>query len=344
VNWRALALALVPAFAAAALFEALGVPAGALIGSSLAVTAVALAGLRPAVPLLFRNLAFATIGVTLGSGVTPSILADLARFPASLAGLTATVAAVMILSGTVLRRLFGTDPATTLLATSPGAMSYALSITAAGAPQRPDMPTVMSLQSMRLLLITVLLPPLIAFAEGGAVGTMAAVPYPMAFAPSLLVIALGAALGVGFERVGMPAAFLLAGFAVSGIAHGAGWVEGRPASALTLVGFTLAGAVIGERFGRVSLAVLRRLLLAGLTVTAIAVGVSAAFSTGAAAALGLPFGQVWVSYAPGGVEGMSAMALALGYDPIYVATHHIFRLLLLFAILPFILRRLPEKE
>ena len=50
--------------------------------------------------------------------------------------------------------------------------------------------------------------------------------------------------------------------------------------------------------------------------------------------LDLPFGQVWVSFAPGGVEGMSSMALALGYDPVYVATHHVFRILLLIAILP----------
>ena len=57
-----------------------------------------------------------------------------------------------------------------------------------------------------------------------------------------------------------------------------------------------------------------------------------------AALLGLPFGQVWVSYAPGGVEGMSAMALSLGYDPAYVATHHIFRLLLIIAVLPLFMR------
>ena len=37
-------------------------------------------------------------------------------------------------------------------------------------------------------------------------------------------------------------------------------------------------------------------------------------------------------------EAMAAMALALGYDPAYVATHHLFRLLLLFMIVPFCLR------
>ncbi len=50
--------------------------------------------------------------------------------------------------------------------------------------------------------------------------------------------------------------------------------------------------------------------------------------------LGIPFGQVFVAFAPGGVEAMAAMALALGYDPAYVATHHLFRIILLFFLLP----------
>ena len=36
---------------------------------------------------------------------------------------------------------------------------------------------------------------------------------------------------------------------------------------------------------------------------------------------------------------MSSMALALGYDPVYVATHHVFRILTLFAAMPFLVGR-----
>jgi hypothetical protein len=337
---RGIALALGPALAGAALCTGLGVPAGALIGASLAVTAVALSGLGPTVPQAFRDIAFATIGITLGSGVTPDILSDVMRFPVSLAALTATVAAVMVFCSLALTRLFGLNAPTAALAASPGALAYALSLSLSSDKGGPDTPAVMTLQSLRLLLITLFLPPAIALLEPGTGAAAAYVPEPLALPHSVVLIALGAAAGLGFRRLRVPSAFLLAGFAVSGLAHGVGIVEGRPAPLLTFVGFTFAGAVIGERFGRVSRQMLRRLLLAGVTATAIAVIISGLASGAVAALLDLPFGQVWVSFAPGGVEGMSAMALALGYDPVYVATHHVYRMLLLIAVLPLVLRRL----
>ena len=54
--------------------------------------------------------------------------------------------------------------------------------------------------------------------------------------------------------------------------------------------------------------------------------------------LDMPFGQVWVAFAPGGVEGMAAMALALDFDPAYVAAHHLLRLLALALVLPLLMR------
>jgi uncharacterized membrane protein AbrB (regulator of aidB expression) len=52
----------------------------------------------------------------------------------------------------------------------------------------------------------------------------------------------------------------------------------------------------------------------------------------------MPFGQVWVAYAPGGIEAMAAMGLALGYDPAFVATHHLVRILLVIGLLPLLIR------
>ncbi|WP_075220323.1 AbrB family transcriptional regulator [Acuticoccus yangtzensis] len=339
---RSVFVALAPALAGAALFVALGIPAGALMGSTLAVTAVALLRLGPRVPQPLRDTGFATIGVTLGSGVSPHLLSDLARFPVSLAALTVTIMLVMAISGALLRRVYKFDKATTILATSPGAMSYALSLATASGHAKPDMPTVMALQSLRLLLITILLPPAIALidASSGIPHAAIAVHGPLPLLPSVVLIAISFAVGIGFGKLKVPAAFLLAGVAVSGLGHGLGIIEGRPSTALTFIGFALAGAVIGTRFDKITGAALRALLVAGAVTTTVAVSLSGAVSLVMAHALGLPFGQVWVSYAPGGVEGMGAMALALGYDPVYVATHHIYRLLLLIAVLPLLLRRL----
>ena len=63
------------------------------------------------------------------------------------------------------------------------------------------------------------------------------------------------------------------------------------------------------------------------------------FAAPVAALTGLPLGQLWVAFAPGGVEAMAAMGLALGYDPAFVAVHHLVRLAVLFVIVPLFLRR-----
>jgi uncharacterized membrane protein AbrB (regulator of aidB expression) len=47
---------------------------------------------------------------------------------------------------------------------------------------------------------------------------------------------------------------------------------------------------------------------------------------------------VFVAFAPGGVEAMAAMALALNYDPAFVAVHHIYRIILLILSLPLFLK------
>lgn len=334
-------LAIGAALLGGALFSLVGVPAGALVGSTIAVTALTASGLKPSVPGGLRNLGFTTIGVTLGAGITPNFVADLQRFPLSLAALTLTIALVMLAGSLLLARLFSTDRTTALLATSPGALSYSLALATDGQKSRGDVRVIAVLQSLRLLIITVILPPVVALID--SIGGAAAAPRPdqatsLGVPASIVLIAGSFLVGIVLERMRVPAAFLLAGVLASGVGHGAGLLEGRPDVFMTFFGFSIAGAVIGSRFSGITPAELKQLLGAGLAVTALSLGISGFMSLATAHLLDLPFGQVWVAFAPGGVEGMSAMALALGYDPAYVAAHHIFRLAVLIMALPLLLR------
>ena len=326
--------ALAAGAAGAALLTWAGAPAAALVGSTVAVTALALLGGRPSVPAPLRDAAFATIGLTLGSGVTPDLMSDIARWPLSLVAMLVVLGALMAVSAWSLRALFGFDRATSLLATSPGALSYALVLASDG---RADLRAVTVLQGMRLFAITVLVPPLVAW--GGGEGPAPSAAAPAGVGASLLLLAVACAASLGLARLRVPAAFLLGGLAVSGAAHALGWVEGRPSPIVTASGFTVAGAVIGARFAGFGRGELRAMLVAGGVTSALAVALSFLLSWPVALWLGLPHGQVWVAFAPGGVEGMAAIGFSLGYDPVYVATHHIVRLLALFAVLPLLTRR-----
>lgn len=337
MNLRGPALALGVAFPAAAALAAAGVPAGALLGSTAAVAAAALAGLGPAVPDLLRNLAFAIIGLSLGAGISGDILNDIVRWPVSLLGLALTIVLTMVVTGRLLVRVFGIAPDTAALSVSPGALSYAVVLAAQG---HGDLRAVVVLQSIRLLLVTLCLPPAIAALSGvaspGATATGGIeVLGPL---PALALVLTSLASGWLLDRVGSPAAYLLAGLAVSGTAHAIDRVNGIMPDLVILFGFVVTGAVIGSRFTRIARPDLLRLAASGFAVTAVSVALSAAGALCVALMTGLSFSVVWVAFAPGGVEGMAAIGLALGFDPAFVATHHIFRIVAVIGLLPLAVR------
>ena len=125
----------------------------------------------------------------------------------------------------------------------------------------------------------------------------------------------------------------------SAVAHLLGWVEGPAPGLAIAASFTVAGVAVGVRFSAVTPAQLGRLGVAAMAVLAVVVAVSLAFTAVTVALTDLPAGQVWLAYAPGGVEAMAAIGLALGYDPAYVALHHFLRIVLLLVLVPLMLGR-----
>jgi membrane AbrB-like protein len=326
--------------AGAMLGMAVGLPAPALLGSTLLVGAATLVRVPLVVPDGLRNLAFAAIGCSLGSGITPHFLSDLARWPASLALLAVAVVTIMAVSTLILAKGFGQAPEDAVLATAPGALSYALALAVS---RGRDVQSIMVFQTLRLMAITLTLPPVLQLvSEPGQFWsglTAADVPYAVA----LPTLAVAFAAGTLAAARGMQAAHLLAGMFASGGLHMAGIVEGRFPPLLMFCGFAVTGAVIGARFGGVTLGDLRRLAGASATVISASVAISALFALAAARAVDIPVGQAWVAYAPGGVEAMAAMGLALGYDPAFVATHLLLRILLVIAVLPLFFARVRSR-
>jgi len=98
------------------------------------------------------------------------------------------------------------------------------------------------------------------------------------------------------------------------------------------------GAVLSTRMSRVTGDQARRYAIAGLSIVAASLVISFAFALVAQMVTGLSLAQVWIAYAPGGVEAMAAIGLSLGYDPAYVAVHHFARIFALLLILPLALR------
>lgn len=318
--------------AGAALAMAGGLPAAALIGSSLAVSLAAWRGMRVIVPRRLRDLAFAAIGVSLGTGIAPTILHDLAAWGISLALLCLSLVATLLAAVLILRRVFRFDLFTSVLAASPGTMSYAVAVAQEG---RGDPVVVLVLQSLRLLLLASVLPILVfTVAPPGA----AAHPLTMGIGASAFLVVAAMALGIPLARIGLPAAALVAGMTLSGLGHASGLVAGRLPPWAISASFVIAGSVVGARFSGISARAIVGLVGAAALTTGTAALMSGAFALLVSTLVDLPLGQVWIAFAPGGVEAMAAIGLALGYDPAYVAVHHLVRIVFLIFTLPLVLR------
>ena len=317
-----------------------GLPAGALIGSAVAVSLASLCNLTTTIPVGFRAIAFSIIGSSLGSSLTRDFVSQAIHWPVSLLILTVCVFTIMISCSLVLIKIFNQSAETAILATSPGALGYTIAIALEGVG---DVRSIIVMQSVRLLLIITCLPLVLEYFWGGsgdaAAGATAA---PMPFGVFILIFSITLFLGRILERFKVPASYLLVGTLVSGAAHVMGLVDGRPSSAILFIGFSITGTIVGARFSTISRGELKRLLKASMVVVCLATSIAALFAALAASLLSIPYGQVFVAFAPGGVEAMAAMALALHYDPAFVAVHHIYRIILLILTLPLFLKILSR--
>jgi membrane AbrB-like protein len=328
-------------FAGAVVAVYLGLPAGALLGSTLAVFLASCFRVTGAVPTSFRTVAFSAIGCSLGSGLTRNFFGQAMQWPLSLLILTLSVVVIILFCSWLLMKFYRQSAVTAILSTAPGALAYTLSITAEGFG---DARSIVIIQSIRVLGLIIVLPLILDQLSGSPAGP-AGVPAPQAMAPAGFAILFLATLAAGrfFEKRRLPSAYLLTGTVISSIAHVSGLVSGRPAGAILFLGFAVTGTVVGSRFSSISLRDLRSLLKVSLVILFASTAISALCAELTSVLLSIPFGKVFVAYAPGAIEAMAAMALSLGYDPTFVAGHHLYRLGLLFILIPVLLRLAGSK-
>lgn len=332
---RDLALTLLIGASGAGLFWLVGFPAAVLTGPAAAVSVAALAGLRMVIPPLLRDAVFLVLGVQIGSTVTPEVIATALAWPLSLAALTVTLLILVYMVKAMLMHGFGYDRTTALLAATPGHLSYVLSLSAS---VTADIPRVALVQSVRVLMLTLLVPVLIAlWGVEGAVTDYAAAPATVFSLALIFVLALG--LGLIFRRFGVPAPLLLGAMAVSAVGHGADLTPGGMPQWLAVAAFICMGSLIGTRFHGLDRRGLAGAVLAGVAATLIACAVAAAGAWLVAGLVGLPPAALLLAFAPGGVEVMAALAVETGLEPAFVAAHHVFRLFLLGVMVPVLLAR-----
>ena len=318
----------------------LGMPAGWLSGGLAAVVVASLAGLKTSVPPLVSTPAFFVLGLYAGSGVSPETLNQMRTWPGSFLILGISVAALVAVSYRLLRRGFGWDRQSALLASLPGALSFVI---AAAERLDADMKKVAVAQSIRLLMLVELVPIAAYFVGHSSDDAPPRLALPVIGLGDLaLLVIAGLAAAFAFDRLRLPGAWLLGGLAASAGLLLSGVVEGQLPNFLVIPCTIVLAAIAGSRFRPGDLAALGRLGVPSLAAFGAAATISVAASVGVTLVFGIDFLQALLAFSPGAQEAVVILAFAMGFDPAYVAAHHVVRFLALVAIVPVLTRWLTR--
>jgi len=319
-----------------------GFPAGYLSGAILTVGAAALAGRPLLMPQLLTRSIFILVGISLGAVVTPETLHGIATYPASIAVLIVAMICISFAGTVYLMVVHRWDLLSAYLATSPGGLSQVLVV---AAELSAELRSIAIVQSMRVVIIAVGLPAgLSLLGMAGTAARRGNGPWSLALATELgiLVVASAIAAILAF-RVRFPGGLLFGAMAASAALHGSGLIQAvvPPWGANTAM--VALGAVVGARFSNTPLRLMADFLGAAFGSFAVSVTIAALFAAGLVHFFPLPVPEVIIAFAPGSVDAMMLLALALHLDPVYVGAHHVTRIVMVSLTMPIIARRVAHK-
>ena len=338
VDWRALATAVVLGTVGGAVFKALSIPLPWMLGAMCFTTVAAVSGAKVAMPRRVRDWFLTVLGVLLGAGFTPAILARMPEWIVTMAAL----AVWAVLAGGVayfyMRRVAHYDPTTAFFAATPGGLAE---MTMVGSQYGGHLQTLALSHTARIMLVVLVLP--IWFRLDGALGsapTQALVGIFDISAIDYLILGTCAVGGaVVAKRLRLPAANMLGPMVCSAAVHLAGITDTQPPYVVTAAAQIVLGAAIGQRFAGMKLRVIGVTVLHAMAAGALMLALTIAFSAVLAQVTGQTLPGLVLAFAPGGFAEMSLVALALGIDPAVVAGHHLYRIVIVVTLAPLIYRR-----
>jgi membrane AbrB-like protein len=304
----------------------LGMPAGYLSGSIFAVACAAIAGRPMTVPQPMFRVLVVLIGISLGAVVTPETLRGVATYPVSIAVLVVATLAIAVGGSLYLRVVHGWEPLTAFLGAVPGALSQVMAL---AIEYKADVRAIAIVQTIRIIILAVALPAL--FAALGLVHnapvTMTAATFDLSQSGELaILVAASTFVALVAHRLNFPGGLLFGAMITSAVLHGGDILRVTLPWWFTVAVMVAFGAVTGSRFANTTVRLLMKFVTAALGVFLVASAITGAFALLLRLLLDIPIAEVMVAFAPGAVEAMLLLALALSFDPIYVGTHHLARI------------------
>ncbi|CAD5286655.1 conserved membrane hypothetical protein [Bosea sp. 62] len=326
--WRRFLFALALGTIGGWLFAYYRLPLPWMLGSMVFCTVAAIARAPVAAPSVIRPPMSAVIGVMLGSGFKPEIIAQMPNWLPTIGGLVLFMAACGLCCVTYFRRVAGYDPVTAFFSGMPGGL---VEMVITGEEKGGDARTIALIHSARILLVVMTLPFIVQWLEGVSLGINRN-QGPSMFQTTALgwfwLVASAIAGVMLAHALRLPAKQLLGPMLVSAIVHLVGFSDSVPPYEIVNVAQLILGVTIGCRFVGTPPQAILRILLISVGSTVILVVLTLIFAFLVAHVSSYKPVPLILAYSPGGLAEMSLIALALHTEVAFVAAHHIIRVFL----------------
>ncbi len=327
-----------------ALFALLHLPLPWLLGALVFNLIGSFSGLRLGLSAYVRDPALTVLGVTIGSALTPDLVGRAQDWWLTLAAIALFVVTASPLAILYCRKVMRFDVVSATYAGIPGGLSEMIFIGSAlgGDPRR-----IALAHASRLALILLLLPPTMKLVAGIDIATVRPGFSPWATIPPLdAMLLLGCAvLGAFAARLmRLPNPYLLGPLILSVVVHLLSLTSAKPPNWLLDVIQLVVGAYVGAQFANTRAIDLLRILSLSSILTLMLLGMAGLFAWTLSQAMGFEFAAVLLAFVPGGIAEVSLIAVLLHIDPLFVAAHHIFRVLLILSFAPMLAIRSRQHE
>lgn len=318
-----------------------------LATAAFGISGITILGQRPHIPKQSRSLFIPVLGVMIASRITPEIVASFWRWWPSLSSVLVYVVLLQLLNYGLFRRLGRFDRATAYFSASPGGLIEA---TLLGSRHGGSAGRIIMQHSSRVT-FAMIVAPFVLHSLGYSFerGSVQMVPEPFdgdALVDLFLLVA-AALIGVKLARkLRLPASFMIGPFALASVLYGSGYVQTHIPVPLINLAQLVIGAGLGTRFGPED----RSSQISGLRMSLVALVSSTLFALFTAQILhmigGVSLPLLFLAFSPGGLSEMSLIAIALHVDPVFVAAHHMVRIIAAVTLSPFVFDRLiaPRNE
>lgn len=319
-----------------ALFKVFDLPLPWLLGPIFACLIAALLGVPMSGYKPVNDAMRTVLGVAVGATMTPAVIATFPAMWPTLLLVPVMVAAIGIVGVPYFQRFWGYDFPTAYYSTMPGGLQDMLVF---GEEAGGQVRTMSLIHATRVMVIVVALPFLLKGIWDADLSNPPGLPLTTVPVQELALMVVCAVVGWwAATRIGMFGASILGPLIITAIAAMAGFLENRPPAEAIWAAQFFIGMTIGSKYAGVTMAEVKRDLVAGLGFCGILIVLTIIFVE-FIYAFGLAPGQeALLAFAPGGQAELTVLALIVGADVAFVVAHHVLRIFVVILGAPFAAR------